>query len=194
MERNHAIPSVRFLNGRTGQNALCHVERARCPEKDRSLSMLQTAQQIFLKRRTVIMETALVRTVKYGPTTPCVREHAPPETRISTRNAARSSQGASVQWVSTWRQTNASTSQSVRNASSTEQNISPLSPYRPLTAVNTASVRMARWCAVDDVKYPYAKRVRNFPTKALLIFVVLSANPNQPHVPSTQKSASSMTQ
>lgn len=61
--------------------------------------------------------------VKSGPTTPCVREHAPPETRISTRNAARSSQGASVQRVSTWRLTNALTSRSVRNASSTARSI-----------------------------------------------------------------------
>lgn len=35
---------------------------------------------------------------------------------------------------------------------------SPLNPYRPPRAVNTARVRMVRWSVVDDVKYPYAKR------------------------------------
>lgn len=190
MDRNHALPCVRFLNGRLGQNAPCHVERARYPEKERSSAVLQTAQRIFLKRRTVIMETALAPTAKSGPTTLCVREHAPPEIRISTWNAARLSQDAPAQRVFTWRQTNASTSQSVRNASSTAQCISLLNRYRPPTAVNTASVRMARWCVVDAVRYPCAKRAKNFPMKALQISVVLSADPNQPHVPSTQISVS----
>lgn len=40
-----------------------------------------------------------------------------------------------------------------------------LNPYRPPTAVNTASVRMARWCVVDAVRYPCAKRWANFDSK-----------------------------